>query len=87
MNIVVVNLDTFRKDHMGFYGGSGMYTPRLDEFAEKCVQFKNCYTASFPTMPNRADVFTGRFTFSYLGWGPLLIYPINVPLAKLESME
>jgi len=63
--------DTFRRDHLGCYGNKGIYTPNLDKFAHRCAQFENCYAASFPTMPNRADLFTGKFTFSYLGWMPL----------------
>ena len=35
------------------------------------IQFENCYIASFPTMPMRADLFTGKYAFSRLGWAPL----------------
>ncbi len=71
MNIIIVVSDTFRKDHLGCYGNMEISTPNLDRFAKKCIQFNNAFAASFPTMPNRADLFTGRFTFSYLGWGAL----------------
>lgn len=63
--------DTFRKDHLGCYGNMEISTPNLDRFAKKSIQFNNSFAASFPTMPNRADLLTGRFTFSYLGWEPL----------------
>jgi len=71
MNIIVIMSDTFRKDHLGCYGNNEISTPNLDKFAKKCIQFNNYHPASFPTMPNRADLFTGKFTFSYLGWAPL----------------
>jgi len=71
MNIIVIVSDTMRKDHLGCYGNPTVRTPNLDRFAQECVQFDNCYATSFPTMPMRADLFTGRFTFTYLGWRPL----------------
>lgn len=71
MNIILIVSDTFRQDHLGCYGNKKIRTPHLDRFAEQCVQFDNCYHASFPTMPHRADLFTGKFTFTYLDWNPL----------------
>lgn len=32
----------------------------------------NTHAASFPTIPCRADLFTGKYGFSYLGWNPLV---------------
>jgi len=71
MNLIVIVSDTLRRDHLGCYGNKNIRTPNLDQFAEECVQFDSCYAASFPTMPMRADLFTGKFTFSYLKWEPL----------------
>ena len=33
--------------------------------------FDDAYIGSFPTVPNRRDLFTGRFTFAYSDWSPL----------------
>jgi hypothetical protein len=33
--------------------------------------FDRCYPASFPTVPACSDLVTGRYTFTYLPWGPL----------------
>ena len=71
MNIIVIVSDTFRRDHLGCYGNKNIRTPNLDKFSQSCIKFNNCYATSFPTMPMRADLFTGKFTFTYLGWGPL----------------
>ena len=46
-------------------------TPNLDRFAETAFVFEDCYAASFPTVPARADLMTGRYTFAYLPWGAL----------------
>ena len=43
-------------------------TPNLNRFAEGALIFEDCYAASFPTVPARADLMTGRYTFVYLPW-------------------
>jgi arylsulfatase A-like enzyme len=71
MNIILIISDTFRRDNLGCYGDKLIRTPNLDVFAEKAIVFDHAYAASFPTVPNRHDIFTGRFTFTYSGWEPL----------------
>jgi len=71
MNVVVIITDTLRRDYLGLYGNKSVRTPALDRFSERCVVFDRAYLASFPTMPARADIYTGKFTAPYLGWGPL----------------
>ncbi len=71
MNIIVVVSDTFRRDHLPCYGAADVITPNLDRFAESALIFEHCYAASFPTVPARADLMTGRYTFTYLPWAPL----------------
>lgn len=71
MNVILIVSDTFRRDHLGAYGNTEIRTPNLDRFAERALVFESCYPSSFPTVPARADLMTGRYTFTYLGWGPL----------------
>jgi len=71
MNIILVVSDTFRRDHLGCYGNDWIHTPNIDNFAKESVVFDRAYTASFPTVPNRRDIVTGRFTFAYSDWSPL----------------
>jgi len=71
MNVVLIMSDTFRRDHLGCYGNDWIYTPNIDALAKQSVVFDRAYTASFPTVPNRRDIATGRFTFSYSDWSPL----------------
>ena len=72
MNLILVVSDTFRKDHLGFYGNKVVRTPNLDKLASRSTVFENHYAGSFPTMPARADLFTGKYTFTYMGWEALL---------------
>lgn len=71
MNVILIYSDTLRRDHLGAYGNDWIKTPNLDRLASESVVFDRAYTASFPTVPNRHDVLTGRFTFTYAEWGPL----------------
>jgi arylsulfatase A-like enzyme len=75
-NIVLIVSDTFRRDHLGVYGNRRIRTPNLDRFAAEAVVFDHHLVASFPTMPARADLLTGRFSFTFMGWEPL---PAHLP--------
>jgi arylsulfatase A-like enzyme len=79
MNIVLIISDTFRRDRAGCYGNAMVRTPHLDRLAEKSVILDRAYCTSFPTVPMRADVVTGKFTFNYLGWAPLQANEVVLP--------
>ena len=71
MNIVVIMTDSFRPDHVGAYGPTRCQTPSLDAFAQRATLFEKAYQATFPTVPTRADMFSGKCVFPELGWEPL----------------
>lgn len=70
-NVVVIVADTFRRDHLGAYGNPWIRTPHLDALAARSVVFENHLLSSFPTMPARADILTGTFSCTFMGWEPL----------------
>src|ERR671920_3295 len=70
-NMVVIVSDTFRRDHLGAFGNTNIHTPHLDGFARSSVLFDRHIISSFPTMPARADILTGTFSYTYMGWEPL----------------
>ena len=71
MNIILVMSDTFRHDNLSCYGPTRCKTPRMDQFAQESFVFDNAYLGSFPTIPNRLDIMSGRFSFIDREWGPL----------------
>src|SRR5579862_9449870 len=71
MNVVVIVSDTFRRDHLGCYGNTWIKTPSLDAFAKQACVFEHAFTGSFPTVPLRNDIMTGRYSFTYKDWSPL----------------
>ena len=71
MNTILIVADTWRRDHMGCYGNDWIRTPNVDALAEKGTVIENCCFASYPTLPCRNDIITGRYTFPWKGWqGP-----------------
>ncbi len=68
MNIILIMSDTFRRDTLSCYGTTPAQTPRLDQFARESFVFDNAFCGSFPTIPNRLDIMTGRFTFIDHEW-------------------
>lgn len=84
MNIVLVIIDTLRKDHVGACGNDWIVTPHLDALAEEAVVFTRAYPESLPTLPVRRALHTGIRTFPFHGhrdykgdfsgapgWGPI----------------
>ena len=71
MNVIVIVSDTFRRDHLGAYGNEWIHTPHLDRFAAEAIVLENHLVGSFPTMPARADLVTGRLSCAFMTWEPL----------------
>lgn len=71
MNVILIVSDTCRRDRLGAYGCEWMNTPSLDYLAAQSLVFERCYCASFPTVPHRVDVLTGRYGFPFYGWQPV----------------
>jgi len=59
-NIILIVLDTLRKDVLPMYGGKA-YTPNLNEFAKDSVVFPNAIAPAPWTLPSHASFFTGLY--------------------------
>ena len=83
MNVIVIMNDSLRRDHINAYGVPAPWsrpghegepfidTPNFDRLAAASAIFDRCYVASYPTVPNRRDLFTGRWGLIETGWEPL----------------
>jgi len=71
MNVVVVMLDSLRRDHLGCYGNPWIKTPNIDSFASDALVFDMAYAEGLPTIPVRTSLFTGRYTLPFRRWQPL----------------
>jgi len=60
-NVVVVVIDTLRRDHLGCYGGTAGLSPRLDALAAESALFERCLAPSSWTEPSTASLLTGLY--------------------------
>lgn len=61
MNILLIDIDTLRPDHMGCYGYQRNTTPCIDRIAKEGVCFNEYYCSDAPCLPSRAALITGQF--------------------------
>jgi arylsulfatase A-like enzyme len=59
-NIILIVLDTLRKDVLPMYGGNA-YTPNLNEFANDAVVFPNPIAPAPWTLPSHVSFFSGLY--------------------------
>jgi len=85
LNVILIVSDTFRHDYLGCYGNEWIRTPNLDGFAKKGTIFDRAYAGSFPTVPHRHDIYTGRYTFTYSDWAPLPKNEMVLPQALQQA--
>ncbi len=64
-NVVLIVLDTTRRDHLGCYGHSGGLTPALDAIAAEGVVYEQAISQSPWTVPSHATMFTGLYPASH----------------------
>lgn len=57
-NVMMVVVDTLRRDHLGTYGYGREVSPHIDAFAESAVVFDRAYAQSPSTKPSMASLFT-----------------------------
>ncbi|MDF3128424.1 sulfatase [Kiritimatiellaeota bacterium B1221] len=61
MNILYIDIDSLRPDHLGCYGYQRNTSPNIDAIASEGLRFRNCYTPDAPCLPSRSAMTTGRF--------------------------
>lgn len=79
MNIILVVVDTFRRDAISPYDQS-RDTPNFDRIAERSVVFDDVSAASCWTMPSHASMLTGLYPSHHRAMEPLVHLPADIPL-------
>jgi len=64
-NVVLIVLDTTRRDRIGCYGNTDRLTPVFDALATDSVVYEDAYSPSPWTMPSHASMFTGLHPMSH----------------------
>ncbi len=63
MNILYIDIDSLRPDHLGCYGYPRNTSPNIDAIAAEGICLDQCYTPDAPCLPSRTAMTTGRFGF------------------------
>jgi len=58
-NVVLITVDTLRRDHVGVYSEGESLTPNMDKMAEAGILYMNAVTPIPETAPAHATMFTG----------------------------
>ena len=58
-SVLVITLDTCRRDHLTCYGDANGTTPNLELFAKESIVFDEAYSTAPVTLPAHASIFTG----------------------------
>jgi arylsulfatase A-like enzyme len=68
LNVILVILDSLRKDHVGAYGNPWIKTPNLDALSKEGLRFTRAYPESLPTICARRAIYTGIRTWPFRNW-------------------
>jgi arylsulfatase A-like enzyme len=60
-NVLILILDTTRRDRLGCYGNRMPLTPHLDRFAKSAFQFDGAFSTAPWTLPAIASLYTSRY--------------------------
>jgi arylsulfatase A-like enzyme len=74
-NVIVVIIDSLRRDHVGAYGNPWIRTPTLDAIAAESLLFTHTQPEAMPTLPARRAIHTGMRTWPtsppHFGWSSI----------------
>jgi len=65
--IIVVGIDTLRRDHLGLHGSHDKLTPGLDQWGAGAVVFDNAWAPAPRTRPSFRSALTGRWPLDAIG--------------------
>lgn len=59
--IVLITIDTLRRDHLSLYGHFQETSPNLEAFAKEAVVFTNAWATAGATLPSHTSLLTGTY--------------------------
>ncbi len=67
MSVVLVILDSLRKDHVAAYGNDRIQPPTLDTVAREGLRFTGSHPDAMATLPARRAIHTGGWSRAWSG--------------------
>ena len=62
-NLLLIGIDSLRRDHMSLYGYPHQTSPHITKWAEGGTVFENCFSPHVPTTSGYGSMLTGRDCF------------------------
>jgi len=72
LKVILIVLDTARKNHLSCYGYTRKTSPNIDKLANEGVVFTNAYASNVPTIPSFTALLSGQ-RGSLQGWYHLVL--------------
>ncbi|MDO5657448.1 MAG: sulfatase [Paracoccus sp. (in: a-proteobacteria)] len=63
MNVLYIDIDSLRRDHLGCYGYHRNTSPVIDALAAEGMRYENVYVSDVPCHPSRTALWSGRHGF------------------------
>ena len=63
-NLILLGIDSLRRDRMSLHGYDRLTTPHIDRWAEGGTMFENCFSPNVPTTSGYGSMLTGMDLFS-----------------------
>ncbi len=60
-NIILVSIDSLRRDRMSLYGHSRITSPHIDKWSKRGIVFENYFSSSYLTPVSESSVHTGLY--------------------------
>lgn len=61
LNVILISVDTLRKDHLSLHGYPRRTSPNLDKFFKQGIRFERCIATLPATAPNYTSIYTGTY--------------------------
>lgn len=85
-NIILIINDALRSDCLGFNGSRDVSTPNLNQFAARCINFKNAISQSGWTEPSITSILTGLYPIRHRVFNRHRIYKLKPTATTLQEV-
>ena len=80
-NVVLIDIDTLRADHLGCYGYFCATSPNMDRLAREGVLFKDSHATAIATGPGQTSIITGLTPLHHRYCRPHTTCPTSAPIS------
>lgn len=87
LSVILISIDTLRRDHVGFYGYERDTTPNLDALARESLVFDRCYTTMSWTLIAHMSLLTGLYPSQHKVWDKQAVLSKSAPTLQERLSE